>query len=199
MCASCSRTGSAARSASMPTATAAAIVRIANDKMAGASAWSPGQGPRPARLRAVRLRRRGPAARRGAGARAGHPETADPHAPRHHQRAGLRRGRPAPRLREHREQALPTLDEALVSAPWRRRSPRAARTIAREGVARKARPCCISADMQFQGQSHILTVRCRAPASRAPSCRRRFAAAYWERFGIELPEIRPCWSTCTPR
>ena len=33
--------------------------------------------------------------------------------------------------------------------------------------------------------------RCRAATSRATSCTRLFEAAYWQRFQVELPEIRP--------
>ena len=62
--------------------------------------------PRSARLRPVRLRRRGAAARHGAGARARHPDRAGAGAARHHQCAGLRRGRPAPRLCAHHQQAV---------------------------------------------------------------------------------------------
>ena len=46
--------------------------------------------------------------------------------------------------------------------------------------------------MQFQGQSHILPVRDRRrPRSRVAELRAAFEAAYWQRFGVELPEIRP--------
>ena len=45
--------------------------------------------------------------------------------------------------------------------------------------------------MQFQGQSHILPVAIDSTAITVDELRAAFAAAYWKRFGVELPEIRP--------
>ena len=45
--------------------------------------------------------------------------------------------------------------------------------------------------MQFQGQSHILPVAIASTAITIAELRAAFAAAYWKRFGVELPEIRP--------
>jgi len=45
--------------------------------------------------------------------------------------------------------------------------------------------------MQFQGQSHILPVAIEEAAITLDALRAVFAAAYWKRFGVELPEIRP--------
>ena len=87
-------------------AAAAAILRIANDRMAGAMrlvSLSRGHDPRDFALFA--FGGAGPLARHGPGARTVHSDRAGAGAPRHHQRAGLRRGRPAPRLCAHREQA----------------------------------------------------------------------------------------------
>ena len=47
------------------------------------------------------------------------------------------------------------------------------------------------ADMQFQGQSHILPVAIAHTGITLPELRALFEAAYWQRFGVELPEIRP--------
>jgi N-methylhydantoinase A len=47
------------------------------------------------------------------------------------------------------------------------------------------------ADMQFQGQSHILPVALASTAITRAELREAFAAAYWKRFGVALPEIRP--------
>ncbi len=46
------------------------------------------------------------------------------------------------------------------------------------------------ADMQFQGQSHLLTVALPSPAVTRDELQRAFEAAYWRRFGVALPEIR---------
>jgi N-methylhydantoinase A len=48
-----------------------------------------------------------------------------------------------------------------------------------------------SADMQFQGQSHILSVGVDRPDIGVAGLHEAFAAAYWRRFGIELAEIPP--------
>ena len=47
------------------------------------------------------------------------------------------------------------------------------------------------ADMQFQGQSHILPVAVPDAGITLAELRVAFEAAYWQRFGVELPEIRP--------
>jgi N-methylhydantoinase A len=44
--------------------------------------------------------------------------------------------------------------------------------------------------MQFQGQSHILTLALPQLQVAKDELQRLFEAAYWERFGVELPEIR---------
>jgi len=63
--------------------------------------------------------------------------------------------------------------------------------IAGEGVAVEDIVCRRSVDMQFQGQSHILSV----PIDSATPSREQLASlfqhAYWERFAVDLPEIRP--------
>ncbi|WP_025899494.1 hydantoinase/oxoprolinase family protein [Sneathiella glossodoripedis] len=47
-----------------------------------------------------------------------------------------------------------------------------------------------SADMQFQGQSHILPVTISGPDVTLEELQSRFDEVYWTRFGVELPEIR---------
>ncbi|MCU0898289.1 MAG: hydantoinase/oxoprolinase family protein [Burkholderiales bacterium] len=46
-------------------------------------------------------------------------------------------------------------------------------------------------DMQFQGQSHILSVALPGGAATREELHRLFEAAYWHRFRVELKEIRP--------
>ena len=60
----------------------------------------------------------------------------------------------------------------------------------REGVAIEGVRLLHSADMQFQGQSHILTVPLPAPEVTREQIQKLFDRAYWDRFGVELPEIR---------
>jgi N-methylhydantoinase A len=44
--------------------------------------------------------------------------------------------------------------------------------------------------MQFQGQSHMLSVSLPGPAVTRDELQRLFEKAYWTRFEVELPEIR---------
>jgi len=63
--------------------------------------------------------------------------------------------------------------------------------IAREGVEIEGEQIIHTADMQFQGQSHILSIPVASPDVTRETLRDDFAAAYWRRFEVELPEIRP--------
>jgi N-methylhydantoinase A len=45
--------------------------------------------------------------------------------------------------------------------------------------------------MQYLGQSHILTIAVKSPRVTREQLHKDFAAAYWQRFEVELPEIRP--------
>jgi len=60
----------------------------------------------------------------------------------------------------------------------------------RQGVAVSGVRLLHSADMQFQGQSHILTVALPGTKVSREQIQAAFDAAYWTRFGVELPEIR---------
>ncbi|MEO8079649.1 MAG: hydantoinase/oxoprolinase family protein, partial [Caldimonas sp.] len=63
--------------------------------------------------------------------------------------------------------------------------------LARENAAIEAIVTLHRADMQFQGQSHILPVPIESTAITIAELHAAFAAAYWKRFGVELAEIRP--------
>jgi N-methylhydantoinase A len=63
--------------------------------------------------------------------------------------------------------------------------------LARENVAIEGVVTVHRADMQFQGQSHILPVAIASAAISLDELRALFATAYRRRFGVELPEIRP--------
>lgn len=64
------------------------------------------------------------------------------------------------------------------------------RTLEREGVAVESVVVLHRADMQFQGQSHLLAVEIPDSAMTREALQKAFEAAYWHRFGVELPEIR---------
>ena len=88
------------------TAAAAAIVRVANDKMAGAMRMvSLARGHDPRDFALFAFGGAGPLHAVALAARARHPEGADPGAPGADQCARLRRRRPAPRLRRDRQPA----------------------------------------------------------------------------------------------
>jgi N-methylhydantoinase A len=63
--------------------------------------------------------------------------------------------------------------------------------IERERVAVEGIDFVHRADMQFEGQSHILTVALPGLEVTGQSLHRLFEAAYWQRFQVELNEIRP--------
>jgi N-methylhydantoinase A len=64
-------------------------------------------------------------------------------------------------------------------------------TIERERVAVERVDFVHRADMQFEGQSHILTVPLPGLETTAADLQRLFEEAYWQRFQVELKEIRP--------
>ena len=45
--------------------------------------------------------------------------------------------------------------------------------------------------MQFEGQTHILNVAIRDGSANLDSLEQAFAEAYWQRFRVALPEIKP--------
>lgn len=62
--------------------------------------------------------------------------------------------------------------------------------IEREGVEIEELAVLHSADMQFAGQSHILTVPVAAPDVSREALQEAFDKAYWNRFEVSLPEIK---------
>jgi N-methylhydantoinase A len=60
----------------------------------------------------------------------------------------------------------------------------------REGVTVEGVRLVYSADMQFQGQSHMLKVALPGAEVSREQLQQLFDKAYWERFAVELPEIR---------
>jgi N-methylhydantoinase A len=60
----------------------------------------------------------------------------------------------------------------------------------REGVAIEGMRLLYTADMQFQGQTHMLSVALPGPNVSREQLQQLFEKAYWTRFEVELPEIR---------
>ena len=86
---------------------------------------------------------------------------------------------------------LPEVDDALVRRILDDQITEGRATIERERVEVDRVECVHRADMQFQGQSHILTVPLPVREVTAADLHRLFEAAYWQRFQVELKELRP--------
>jgi N-methylhydantoinase A len=87
-------------------------------------------------------------------------------------------------------QPVASLDAAIVAQILQRQVAEGRKLIEREGIAVESIRLLHSADMQFQGQSHILTVPLPRPEATRDELQQLFEKAYFERFGVELPEIR---------
>ena len=183
-------------------AAAAAILRIANDRMAGAIrlvSLSRGHDPRDFALFA--FGGAGPLHATALARELGDPDRAGAGAARHHQRAGLRRGRPAPRLCAHGQQAAVgdrRCDDRAASMPSRR--PRARRRSASEGVPVRELRRVLQRRHAVPGpEPHPL-------GRRRPRRHRRRGPAQGLRRGLltaasasSWRRSRRCWSICTPR
>ncbi len=86
---------------------------------------------------------------------------------------------------------LSAVDDATVARIYAEQAAEGEATIGREGVPVRELRRVLSADMQFQGQSHILSVGVDSADIGVAGLHKAFAAAYWRRFGIELAEIPP--------
>jgi N-methylhydantoinase A len=86
---------------------------------------------------------------------------------------------------------LSAVIDSDIAAIYAQQKEQGETTIRKEGVPVRALRAVYSADMQFQGQSHILSVAVERPDLGVDGLHKAFAAAYWRRFGIELAEIPP--------
>jgi N-methylhydantoinase A len=86
---------------------------------------------------------------------------------------------------------LSVVADADIAAIFAQQKEQGEATIRDEGVPIRELRAVYSADMQFQGQSHILSVAVERPDIGVAGLHEAFAAAYWRRFGIELAEIPP--------
>jgi N-methylhydantoinase A len=86
---------------------------------------------------------------------------------------------------------LSALDDATVARIYAEQAREGEATIEKEGVPVRELRRVLSADMQFQGQSHILSVGIERADIGIEGLHKAFAAAYDRRFGIELAEIPP--------
>ncbi len=86
---------------------------------------------------------------------------------------------------------LAEVDMGTVRAILERQAGDGRATIAREEVAVGEVACLHTADMQFEGQTHLLTVPVEGPEVTREALQQAFEAAYWERFQVALDTIRP--------
>jgi N-methylhydantoinase A len=86
---------------------------------------------------------------------------------------------------------LPATDMALIAATYRDQETRGRDMIAFEGIEIEDIVVLHDVDMQFQGQTHILTVPVASPDVTREELHDAFEKAYWNRFAVELNEIRP--------
>ena len=85
---------------------------------------------------------------------------------------------------------LPTLDVATVHETLAEQTRQGREMLARERVRFDSVQVIHGADMQFQGQSHILSVPLETATPTLEELQALFEHAYWKRFEVELPEIR---------
>ena len=84
---------------------------------------------------------------------------------------------------------LAEADMGAVRAILERQAADGRAAIAREGVAVGEVACHHTADMQFEGQTHLLTVPLEGPEVTRAALQQAFEAAYWERFAVALDTI----------
>jgi N-methylhydantoinase A len=85
---------------------------------------------------------------------------------------------------------VPQLPDGLVREVLEAQIAEGRRTLAREQADIQEIRLLHRADMQFQGQSHLLSVELPGVAVTRDELQKAFEAAYWHRFGVALPEIR---------
>ena len=173
-------------------AAAAAIVRVANDRMAGAIrmvSLSRGHDPRDFALFA--FGGAGPLHAAALARELGIPKLLIPARP------GLTNALGCV-VADLRHDFVATVNQPLemlandrIAAIFARQIENGTALLARENVAVERVVTLHRADMQFQGQSHILPVAIESAAITLRELRAAFEAAYLRRFGVELSEIRP--------
>ena len=175
-----------------PEAAAAAIIRIANDRMAGAIRMvSLARGHDPRDFALFAFGGAGPLHACALAPELGIPMVVVPARP------GLTNalGCAVADLRHDYVRtvnvALADLPDTLVRTILDEQIALGEAVIVREGVAVERIDHRFAADMQFQGQSHLLDIPIASPEVTREQLREAFEAAYWQRFHVRLAEIRP--------
>ena len=87
-------------------------------------------------------------------------------------------------------QPVASLDTGIVGRILQAQVAEGRKLLEREAIAIESVRLLHSADMQFQGQSHLLSVPLPRPEAGRDELQQLFEKAYFGRFGVELPEIR---------
>ncbi|WP_169546000.1 hydantoinase/oxoprolinase family protein [Sneathiella aquimaris] len=85
---------------------------------------------------------------------------------------------------------LASLDIDQVQEIIRQQIEDGKKMIERDRVKTEELVFLFTADMQFQGQSHMLSVEISGPDVTLEELQKRFDEVYWARFAVELPEIK---------
>src|SRR5262252_8538824 len=85
---------------------------------------------------------------------------------------------------------LSLLDDATISGIYAEQAREGEATIRGEGVPVETVTALHEADMQFAGQTHVLTVAVPSADFERDDLLRAFERAYWERFEVALAEMR---------
>ena len=84
---------------------------------------------------------------------------------------------------------LKSLDIANVQNALREQLKEGQEMLDRDGVTVDHVEYVFSADMQFVGQTHLLSVSISGPEVTLEELQQKFDEAYWSRFAVELPEV----------
>ena len=170
---------------------AAAVIRIANDRMAGAirmATLARGHDPRDFVLFA--FGGAGPMHAAALAAELGIPRVMIPARPGITSAVGCITADLRHDYVNTLNAPLAEADMAAVRAILERQAAEGRATIEQEGVAVGEIAYLHTADMQFEGQTHLLTVPVESPAVTRDELQKAFEVAYWERFAVALDTIR---------
>lgn len=171
---------------------AAAVIRVANDKMAGAIrivSLSRGHDPRDFALLA--FGGAGPLHAAALARELGIPKVLIPARPGLTNALGCLVADLRHDFVRTINKPLPQVQEADIATIIQGHIAEGRAVLERENVEIETVKIFHTADMQFQGQTHILNVALDGQRIKIADLHQAFADAYWTRFRVALPEIKP--------
>jgi N-methylhydantoinase A len=173
-------------------ATAGAIVRVANDRMAGAIRMvSLARGYDPRDFCLLAFGGAGPLHATALARELGIPNVLIPARPGLTNALGCLVADLRHDFVRTLNQPLGTLTENTIRSVLEEQIVQGRELIEREEIGKSEIRIHHKADMQFQGQSHVLGVNLPNAEVTIDQLRDLFAQAYWRRFHVELPELLP--------